>query len=55
MIVRLSLINGELREEERLFSNKFGRIRDIRQSPNGYIYFLTDAPDGKLFKINRAK
>ena len=31
---------------------RFGRIRDIRVGPKGYIYFLTDETDGGLYKIS---
>lgn len=38
--------------EEELVRNAFGRIRDIREGPDGFLYFLTDAhPGGTLFRI----
>ena len=52
LISRLELKKGEIVNEERLFVNRFGRIRDIRIGPKGYIYFLTDEADGGLYKIN---
>jgi Glucose / Sorbosone dehydrogenase len=31
------------------------RVRDVRQSPDGYIYFVTDAnPDGAILRIEPA-
>ena len=49
---RLELKNGRVIAEERLFVNEFGRIRDVREGPNGHIYFLTDGTDGKLIRIS---
>ena len=50
-IVRLKIKNNKVVSEERLFENKFGRIRDIRQGPEGYLYFLTDEDPGQLYRI----
>jgi glucose/arabinose dehydrogenase len=30
------------------------RIRDVRQGPDGYIYVLTDAPEGQLLRLGLA-
>jgi glucose/arabinose dehydrogenase len=27
------------------------RVRDVRQGPDGYLYLLTDEPDGALLRI----
>ncbi|MFK8077678.1 MAG: PQQ-dependent sugar dehydrogenase [Granulosicoccus sp.] len=51
LLSRLSLENNIVKDEERLFEGKFGRIRDIRQGPDGYLYFITDATNGGLYKI----
>ena len=50
-IVRLKMQNNKVLSEERLFENKFGRIRDIRQGSEGYLYFLTDEDPGQLYRI----
>jgi glucose/arabinose dehydrogenase len=34
-----------------MLSGEFGRIRDVRQGPDGLIYLLTDADDGKLIRL----
>ncbi len=52
LISRLELKNGKIVSEERLFPNRFGRIRDIRVGSKGHIYFLTDETDGGLYKIS---
>lgn len=36
---------------ERLLEDRGERIRDVRVGPDGYVYALTDASDGKLLKI----
>jgi glucose/arabinose dehydrogenase len=50
-LVRLVLDGERIVAEERLLVNQIGRIRDVRIGPDGLIYLLTDAPDGKLFRI----
>jgi len=51
MLVRLSLNGEKVVSEERLFKNLLGRIRDVSQGPDGYIYLLTDEADGMLVRI----
>ena len=51
-LVRLEIENNKIIHEERLLENKFGRIRDVRQGPDGLIYILTDSSNGKLLRIN---
>jgi glucose/arabinose dehydrogenase len=50
-LVRLELEGENVTHEERLLSRTFGRIRDVRQGPDGFIYLLTDAVDGKLIRL----
>ncbi|MEE2761114.1 MAG: PQQ-dependent sugar dehydrogenase [Pseudomonadota bacterium] len=51
MLVRLQLEGNKVMAEERMFVNEFGRIRDVRQGPDGFIYVLTDESDGRLLLI----
>ena len=37
--------------EERLLENAIGRIRDIQQAPDGYLYVLTDEDEGGLYRL----
>lgn len=55
MLVRLALDGERVVHEERLLSGREGRIRDVRQGPDGLIYLLTDAPDGKLLRLEPAR
>ena len=50
-LVRLELDQGQVVAEERLLSGEFGRIRDVRQGPDGALYLLTDAAEGQLLKL----
>jgi len=51
LLVRLQLEGDKVVSEQRLLKNKLGRIRDVQVGPDGYIYLLTDATDGKLVRI----
>ncbi len=53
-LVRLDLDGPRVIREERLLSSLGERIRDVRQGPDGILYVLTDAPDGKLLRIEPA-
>ena len=55
MLVRLTLDGEKVVREERLIKNALGRIRDVRQGPDGYLYVLTDAPNGVLARIEPAE
>ncbi|MEW7999656.1 MAG: PQQ-dependent sugar dehydrogenase [Candidatus Thiodiazotropha endolucinida] len=50
-LVRLELDGEKVIHEERLLTGNLGRIRDIRQGPDGLIYLLTDSHDGKLIRL----
>lgn len=51
-LARLTLDGQRVVNEETLVQ-KMGRIRDVRQSPDGYIYLVTDDRDGKPTPILR--
>ena len=52
LLVRLELDGEQVVHEERLLNNRFGRIRDVVQGPDGNIYLLTDDSDGKLLLLS---
>jgi glucose/arabinose dehydrogenase len=54
MLARLVLDGEKIVHEERLLKNMFGRIRDVRQGPDGYLYLLTDENNGMLIRIEPA-
>lgn len=49
-LLRLRLENGSVAEEELILNGEIGRIRDVRQGPDG-IYLLTDDPQGGLYRL----
>ncbi len=51
MVVRITLDGEKISAQERLFENKLGRIRDVREGPDGLIYLLTDSPMGELIRL----
>lgn len=53
MLVRLAFEDGQLKQKERMYRGEFGRIRDVREGPDGAIYFLTDSTRGQLFRITQ--
>ena len=50
-LVRLELDGERVVHQERLLVNAFGRIRDVRQGPDGLLYLLTDEDDGALIRL----
>lgn len=51
LLARLELDGERIVHEERLLERQVGRIRDVRQGPDGYLYLLTDAPNGQLLRL----
>jgi glucose/arabinose dehydrogenase len=54
-LVRLELKDGEVVDEERMLKGEYGRVRDVEQGPDGYVYLVTDAGNGKLLRLEPAK
>ncbi len=46
-IIRLVIDGRKIVAQERLLENKYGRIREVAQSPDGAIYFSTSNRDGR--------
>jgi glucose/arabinose dehydrogenase len=55
VLVRLTLENGRVMREERFLKDELGRIRDVRMSPDGFIYFSTDDSKGEIFRVEPKK
>ena len=51
-LIVLSVDGNTLSEETRLLKDRGKRIRDVRVGPDGYLYLLTDEPDGELLKVS---
>jgi glucose/arabinose dehydrogenase len=54
LLVRLELDGERVRHEERLLEDLHERIRDVRQGPDGFLYLLTDSPQGRLLRVEPA-
>jgi aldose sugar dehydrogenase len=52
-LVRLELDGRKVLRESQLLTDQHARIRDVRQGPDGWLYVLTDAPDGQLWRLER--
>lgn len=50
-LARLELDGTEVARETRLLDDRGWRIRDVRTGPDGYLYVLTDAANGRLVRI----
>jgi len=47
---RIELADGKVTRETKLLQG-VGRVRDVRQGPDGLLYLLTDEDDGKLVRL----
>lgn len=45
---------GKITERERMFEDKFGRMRDIIVAPDGALLITTDENNGALLRVSRA-
>ncbi|MDO9355917.1 MAG: PQQ-dependent sugar dehydrogenase, partial [Solirubrobacteraceae bacterium] len=53
MLVRLELDGRKVVREERLLQDLGERIRDVRQGPDGWLYVVTDATNGRILRLER--
>jgi glucose/arabinose dehydrogenase len=51
LISRLDRQGDSITGEERLFAESYGRVRDVREGPDGAIWFLTDETEGALYRV----
>jgi glucose/arabinose dehydrogenase len=51
-LVRLTLDGDKVTREERYLGDLGERIRDVRQGPDGLLYVLTDANDGRILRVS---
>lgn len=54
-LARLEMKDNKVVKEERLINGEHGRIREVQQGIDGYLYFITDESDGKLLRIRPAQ
>lgn len=51
LLVRLKVEGEKVVKEERMLQGVLGRIRDVRQGPDGYVYLLTDESNGVVARL----
>ena len=54
LISRLARDGRAVTGEERLFADRFSRIRDVREGPGGALWFLAEG-DGTLYRVTPAR
>ena len=50
---RQELQGAQVVRDEYLLDGLGARIRDVRQGPDGWLYLLTDSPDGQLLRLRQ--
>jgi aldose sugar dehydrogenase len=50
-LIRMTLDGKRVVSEERLLRGLAERIRDVREGPDGFVYLLTDSPDGRIVRL----
>jgi glucose/arabinose dehydrogenase len=53
-VARLSLDGTKVTGEERMLAGLGERIRDVREGPDGFVYLLTDASNGRILRLKPA-
>jgi glucose/arabinose dehydrogenase len=54
LLTRLLMKEGKVAQEERYLGDVGERIRDVRQAPDGSLYLLTDAGNGRILRVTPA-
>ena len=54
LLVRLEVDGRRITHEGRMLDGQYGRIRDVVQGPEGYLYLLTDERHGQLLRLTPA-
>lgn len=52
---RIEMDGNTPQNQHEYLRSRSERVRDVEVGPDGYIYLLTDAPNGKLLKVSPAK
>jgi glucose/arabinose dehydrogenase len=48
---RIAFDDGVPGQQQQMLGGRNERLRDVREGPDGALYLLTDAPDGKLLRL----
>jgi aldose sugar dehydrogenase len=52
-MMRLEVRGTQVVGQQRLFTNPYERIRDVKQGPDGWLYLVANRPDGCLIRLER--
>jgi glucose/arabinose dehydrogenase len=55
LLARLEFDGDRIVREERLLQDVGERIRDVRQGPDGFLYMVTDNPQGRVLRVKPAQ
>ena len=50
-LARLEIASNRVTKEERLINGAVGRIREVKESPDGLLYILIDDANGKILRL----
>ncbi len=50
-LVRLEMKDGQVQKEVRYLRDLRERFRDVKQGPDGFVYVVTDNPEGRVLRI----
>ncbi len=51
LVVRMEIEGDRVVHQERILEGRLGRIRDVRDGPDGLLYLLTDARNGAIVRL----
>ena len=54
LISRLEVEGGAIVGEEQMLEGEYGRVRTLRDGPDGALWFSTDEADGGIYRITAA-
>ena len=55
LLVRLRFDGEKVVREERMLQGALGRIRDVRQGPDGFLYLALDSSSGAIVRLEPAR
>jgi glucose/arabinose dehydrogenase len=50
-MMRLKVRGSSVVEQERIDLEPYGRVRDVTQGPDGWLYVVADLPQGSIIRV----